>query len=97
MPKPNIRIIFPDNLPEVYTNIGLSKFEPGQFTLDAGFQRPHPGKDGAAEMLVAVRLIMSPHTVKKLIKTLGEQLDAYQEKYGEVKHDPPAPDSEEMH
>jgi hypothetical protein len=92
----NMRVLLPDKLPEIYVNSSLSKYEPGQFTLDAGFLRPHTA-DGAAELAVAVRLMMSAHTVKKLVKTLSKQLEDYEEKYGEVKHDPEAPNSDEMH
>jgi len=66
----------------VYSNVFFIAASRAEFVLD--FARVVPGVKGAK---LKSRIIVSPHRMKALIKTLEAQIDSYESKFGKLEGD----------
>jgi len=63
----------------VYSNVFFIAASRAEFILD--FARIVPGVKGAK---LKSRVIVSPHRMKALVKTLGTQIESYEKKFGKL-------------
>ena len=75
-PRINIR---PEEADGVYSNVVLVAFSRAEFVID--FARMMPGISTA---MLKSRIILSPHKIKSLIKTLEGQVKTYENKFGSL-------------
>jgi hypothetical protein len=66
-----------------YSNVMRVAHSPFEFTLDFGTMPVGPEEAGT--MTVHNRVIMSPAHAKIMLKTLGENLKNYEDRFGEIK------------
>ncbi len=66
----------------VYSNVFFIAVSRAEFVLD--FARVVPGVNGAK---LKSRIIVSPHRMKALVKTLQTQIDSYESKFGTLEGD----------
>jgi hypothetical protein len=71
--------VSPDDADGVYSNLVLVAFSKAEFVLD--FARVMPGVSTAK---IKSRIILSPHKIKALIKTLQGQVEAYEKANGKL-------------
>ncbi|MEO0270750.1 MAG: DUF3467 domain-containing protein [candidate division WOR-3 bacterium] len=64
----------------IYSNFVMIIHSPSEFILD--FARIMPGVPKAK---VQARIIMTPSHAKLLLKALGENIEKFEEKFGEIK------------
>lgn len=64
----------------VYSNLAMITHTPSEFIID--FARVLPG---APKGKVYARIIMTPYHAKLLKKALGENIDKYEDQFGEIK------------
>jgi len=66
----------------IYSNLVIVSHSPSEFVLD--FTRILPGLKKAK---VYSRIILSPKHAKSLLKTLDDNINKFEEKFGEIKID----------
>ena len=64
----------------IYANFAVITHSPSEFVLD--FARILPGTPKAK---VYTRIVMTPHSVKLLNKTLEDNIRKFEDKFGEIK------------
>lgn len=64
----------------IYSNLVLIATSPQEFVID--FARIMPGRDKAK---VYSRIVMTPGHAKMLHKSLGENIDKYENQFGQIK------------
>jgi len=80
MQQGKIQIDLPDEIAEgIYANIVLIAHSPSEFVLD--FARMVPGVSKAK---VQTRVIMTPLNAKNLMLALKNNIDKYEEQFGEI-------------
>jgi hypothetical protein len=84
IPQRQIQIELPADLEAIYANFAMITHSPSEIIVD--FARALPNVPRAK---VYSRIIMTPMNAKLLHKALGENLEKYEEKFGEIQ----APDS----
>lgn len=78
-----IQIEIPEDTAQgIYSNLAIVSHSPSEFVLD--FTRVLPGLKKAK---VYARVILSPKHAKSLLKTLKENIDKFEKKFGEIKFD----------
>jgi hypothetical protein len=76
----HLNIELPADLEAVYSNFALITHSPSEIVID--FARTMPNTPKAK---VYGRVIMTPMNAKLLHRALGENLEKFEEKYGEIK------------
>jgi hypothetical protein len=71
--------VSPEEADGEYSNLVLVAFSKAEFVLD--FARVMPGVNTAK---IKARIILSPHKIKTLIKTLQGQVDSYEKAHGRL-------------
>lgn len=74
-----LNIEFPSDLEAIYVNLALLSHSPSEIILD--FARIMPN---APKTKIQTRLIMTPMNAKLLYRALGENLQKFEAKYGEI-------------
>ncbi len=64
----------------IYSNLAIITHSPAEFVID--FTRILPGIPKAK---VHARIIMTPQHAKMLLHALGDNIDKYEKKFGEIK------------
>lgn len=67
-----------------YSNIAMISHTENEFVSDFVFAHPPAGK-------VVSRIIMSPSHAKRFMKALGENISAFEKKFGPIKEAPEPP------
>lgn len=71
----------------VYANLALITHSPSEFIID--FARMLPGMAGGGQFgakgKIFARIVMTPQNAKALHKTLGVNIDRYENSHGEIK------------
>jgi hypothetical protein len=75
-----LNVELPADLEAVYSNLALITHSPSEIVID--FARMLPNVPKAK---VHARILMTPMNVKLLHKALGENLEKFEEQYGEIK------------
>ena len=75
-----IQIELPADLEATYANFALITHSPSEMIVD--FARALPNQPKAK---VYTRIVMTPMNAKLVYKALGENLNKFEEKYGEIK------------
>ena len=75
-----LQIELPADLEATYANYALITHSPSEMIVD--FARVLPNQPKAK---VYTRIVMTPMNAKLLHKALGENLNTFEEKYGEIK------------
>ena len=78
--QPQINIELPADLDAVYSNFAIISHSPSEIVID--FARLLPGTPKAK---VLTRIILTPLNAKLLLRALQENLNKYEEKFGEVR------------
>lgn len=78
--QPQINIELPADLDAVYSNFAIISHSPSEIVID--FARLLPG---APKTKVLTRIILTPLNAKLLLRALQENLNKYEEKFGEVR------------
>jgi hypothetical protein len=78
-PQRQIQIELPSDLEATYSNFALITHSPSEVIVD--FARVLPNVPKAK---VYARIIMTPMNAKLLHKALGDNLDKFEEKHGEI-------------
>ncbi len=78
--QPQINIELPADLDAVYSNFAIISHSPSEIVID--FARLLPG---APKSKVLTRIILTPLNAKLLLRALQENLNKYEEKFGEVR------------
>jgi hypothetical protein len=76
----HLNVELPANLEATYSNFALITHSPSEIVVD--FARMLPNVPKAK---VYARILMTPMNAKLLHKALGENLDKFEEQYGEIK------------
>ncbi len=77
-PIPNFEI--PDDLEAQYVNFVRISHTASEFVLDYSLLLP-----GVTKPMVDSRLIMSPIAIKLFVKAMTENINRYEQKFGEIK------------
>lgn len=64
----------------IYSNLAIITHSPAEFVID--FTRVLPGVPKAK---VHARIVMTPQHTKMLLGALGDNIDKYEKKFGEIK------------
>lgn len=64
----------------IYSNLAIITHSPAEFVID--FTRILPGVPKAK---VHARIVMTPQHTKMLLAALGDNIDKYEKKFGEIK------------
>ena len=64
----------------IYSNLAIITHSPAEFVID--FTRVLPGVPKAR---VHARIVMTPQHTKMLLGALGDNIDKYEKKFGEIK------------
>ncbi|MGC8874068.1 MAG: DUF3467 domain-containing protein [Chloroflexia bacterium] len=75
-----LNVHVPEDLEAVYANLALIRHSPSEVVID--FIRQMPDQPRAR---VYARIVMSPINAKLLHRALGQNLAAYEEKFGEIR------------
>jgi hypothetical protein len=75
-----LSVELPANLEAVYSNFALITHSPSEIVVD--FARTLPNVPKAK---IYARILMTPRNAKLLYRALGENLDKFEEQYGEIK------------
>ena len=78
--KQQINIELPANLESVYSNFAIINHSPSEIVID--FARLLPNMPKAK---VHARVLMTPLNAKLLLKALQDNVDKFEDKYGEVR------------
>jgi len=78
--QPQINIELPADLDAIYSNFAIISHSPSEIVID--FARLLPGTPKAK---VLTRIILTPLNAKLLLRALQENLNKYEEKFGEVR------------
>ncbi len=78
-PPVQINVELPAELEDVYSNFVLITHSPSEFILD--FARLLPNVPKAK---IYARIIMTPMNAKLLLRALSENLDKFEDQYGEI-------------
>jgi hypothetical protein len=78
-PPVQVNIELPADLEDVYSNFALITHSPSEVIFD--FARLLPNVPKAK---VYARIIMTPMNAKLLLRALGENLDKFEDQYGEI-------------
>ncbi len=78
--QPQINIELPADLDAIYSNFAIISHSPSEIVVD--FARLLPG---APKSKVLTRIILTPLNAKLLLRALQENLNKYEEKFGEVR------------
>lgn len=80
-PEPmRLNIYVPEDLEAVYANLALIRHSPSEVVID--FIRQMPDQPRAR---VYARIVLSPTNAKLLHRALGQNLAAFEEKFGEIR------------
>ena len=80
-PQPlQITIELPGDLEAIYANFALISHTPSEFIID--FARIMPNTPKAK---IHARMVMTPMNAKLLYRALGDNLQKFEEKYGDIK------------
>jgi hypothetical protein len=79
-PQRQIQVELPADLEATYSNFAMITHSPSEIIVD--FARVLPNVPKAK---VYARVIMTPMNAKLLYKALGDNLDKYEDKFGEIK------------
>lgn len=77
--QPQINIELPADLDAIYSNFAIISHSPSEIVID--FARLLPGVPKAK---VQGRIVMTPLNAKLLLRALQENLEKYEEKFGEI-------------
>lgn len=80
--KPNqskMRVLVPSNLEPIYANLALITNSPSEIVIDFAQVMPRAG-----QAKVKARTVMTPMNAKLLLRALGEHLQRYEQRYGEI-------------
>ena len=75
-----LNIELPPDLEAVYANLAVITHSPSEIVID--FIRQMPGQSKAR---VQARVVMTPMNAKLLHRALGQNLAAFEEKFGEIR------------
>jgi hypothetical protein len=78
--KMQISVQIPEELEAVYSNFAVITHSPSEFIVD--FARIMPN---VAKAKVYARVIMTPMSAKMLMRALSENIENFEQQYGEVK------------
>jgi len=78
--QPQINIELPADLEATYSNFAIISHSPSEIVID--FARLLPG---VPKSKVLSRIVMTPLNAKLLLRALQENLNKYEEKFGEVR------------
>ncbi len=78
--QPQINIELPADLEAIYSNFAIISHSPSEIVID--FARLLPG---SPKSKVLTRIILTPLNAKLLLRALQENLNKYEEKFGEVR------------
>ena len=83
---PQMNVELSDQIAEgIYSNLAILNHSHSEFIVD--FIQMMPGLPKAR---VKARVILTPAHAKRLLKALGENIQKYEQQFGEIKHaDPP--------
>jgi hypothetical protein len=85
-PSPAVRVMVPDQArPGVYANLALVSHSGHEFSLDL-CQVQHGAEGDEVRADVVSRVHLPPTMVRSLIRTLQANLDAYEGRFGAVRH-----------
>jgi len=79
-PQVRVNIELPGDLEAIYTNFALITHSPSEIVVD--FARLLPNVPKAK---VYARVVMTPMNAKLLHQALGQNLEKFEEKFGEIK------------
>jgi hypothetical protein len=79
VPRRQIQIEMPVDLEAIYSNFAMITHSPSEIIVD--FARALPNVPKAK---VYARILMTPMNAKLLHKALGENLEKFEEKFGEI-------------
>jgi DNA-binding Lrp family transcriptional regulator len=79
IPQRQIQIELPADLEAIYSNFAMITHSPSEIILD--FARVLPNVPKAK---IYARILVTPMNAKLLLKALGENLEKYEEKFGEI-------------
>jgi hypothetical protein len=80
-PQPTIRIVLDDHIAQgEYVNFANIIHSPSEFVLDLG--RVVPGR---TDVKIFSRVIMTPLHAKQLLEALGQNINLFEQKYGEIR------------
>lgn len=80
-PEPvRLNIQVPEDLEAIYANLAVIRHSPSEVVID--FIRQMPDQPRAR---VYARIVMSPINAKLLHRALGQNLAAFEEKFGEIR------------
>jgi hypothetical protein len=79
VPQRQIQIEMPADLEAIYSNFAMITHSPSEIIVD--FARALPNVPKAK---VYARILMTPMNAKLLHKALGENLEKFEEKFGEI-------------
>ena len=81
MPKPKqVSIEIPKDLSAVYANVAFISHTPAEMVIDFAQVLPRMPKGS-----VMSRVIMSPIHAKMLLRALGQNIDKYEQQFGEIR------------
>jgi hypothetical protein len=90
IPQRQIQIELPADLEAIYSNFAMITHSPSEIILDMARALPNVPK-----AKIYARIIMTPMNAKLLLNALSDNLEKYEEKFGEIKapergFDPPS-------
>lgn len=75
-----INIELPGDLEAIYTNLAIITHSPSEIVIDYAHMLP-----GVTKARVQARVVMTPLNAKLLLKALQDNLEKYEQRYGEVR------------
>jgi hypothetical protein len=78
--QPQINIELPNDLEATYSNFAIISHSPSEIVID--FARLLPGNPTSK---VLARVVLTPLNAKLLLRALQENLEKYEERFGEVR------------
>jgi len=79
-PQMRVNIELPQDLEAIYSNFALITHSPSEIVVDFAKLLPNVPK-----AKVYARILMTPMNAKLLHRALGENLEKFEEKFGEIK------------
>lgn len=75
-----IEIELPQDLDEIYTNFAMISHTPSEFVVDYARLMPNTPK-----AKIRARIIMTPMNAKLLLQALAENVQKFEQQFGEIK------------
>ena len=82
-PRRQLQVELPADLEAIYANFAILNHSPSEVIMDFARLLPNMPK-----VKVYARILMTPTNAKALHKALGENLDKYEKRFGEIKITP---------